>query len=132
MMNKKEIIEKIMKEYSQYGLSRIEVEISYVMAILWRVPKESIYPGMKMIYNKVYGIEDETPEIEAGKALFESTLREVREENPDVSDSDIANGVEYIGIDTMEESLNDLDFLLLSKVKESMLQSTREFVNKNV
>ena len=132
MMNKEQIIEKIMEEYSKYGLTRIMVEISYIMAILWRVPKESIYSGMRMIYNNLYGIKDDEPEIEAGKALFSSAIREVKEEYPDASESDIANGIEYVGIDTLEESLDDLDFSLLGKVKESMLQSTREFISENV
>ena len=55
IMCKKEIVEKILEEYKKFGLSRIEVEISYLLAILWRVPKESIYPGMRMIFNNLYG-----------------------------------------------------------------------------
>lgn len=132
MMSKEQIIEKIMEEYSQYGLSRIMVEISYVMAILWKVPKESIYPGMRMIFNNVYGIKDDEPAIEAGKALFSSAIGEVKAENPDASDTDIANGIEYVGIDTLEESLEDLDFSLLGKVKESMLQSAKKYAELNV
>ena len=65
-MNKKQIIEKIMEEYSQYGLNRIEVEISYLLAILWRVPKDSIYHGMRMIFNNVYGISGYTPAFRHG------------------------------------------------------------------
>lgn len=130
-MSKAQIIEKIMEEYSQYGLSRIEVEISYLLAILRRVPKESIYPGMRMIFNNVYGIKDEQPEIDAGKALFSSAISEVKVENPESSNKDIADGIEYVGIDTIENSLEDIDFTLLGKVKESMLQSTKQFVEKN-
>ena len=131
-MIKEQIIEKILEEYSKYGLSRIMVEISYLMAILWRVPKESIYSGMRMIYNNVYGIKDEVPEIEAGKALFSSAIDEVKVENPEASDTDIAHGIQYVGIDTLEESLEDIDFSLLGKVKESMMQSTKQFVKSNV
>lgn len=131
-MNKKQIIEKIIKEYSDYGLSRIEVEISYVLAILWRVPKESIYPGMRIIFNNVYGIKDDQPQIEAGKALFAGGISEVRKENPEVSDKDIAAGIEYVGIDTLNESLDNIDFSLLGKVKESMIQSTKQFVEENI
>lgn len=131
-MSKKEIVEKILKKYTKYGLSRIEVEITYLLAILWRVPKESIYSGMQMIFNNLYGIKDDTPEIEAGKALFASVLNEVRTENPDASDSDIANSMEYIGIDTLEASLEDIDFNLLAKVKDAMIQSTKQFVSENI
>ena len=131
-MSKKEIIERILSEYEKFGLSRIEVEIAYLLAVLWRVPKESVYPGMRMIYNNVFGIEDEAPEIEAGNALFTSALDEVRVENPDATDSDIANGNEYVGIDTLEASLEEIDFGLLGKVKDAMLQSTKQFVSENV
>lgn len=131
-MCKKEIVEKILEEYKKFGLSRIEVEISYFLAILWRVPKESIYPGMRMIFNNLYGIKNDIPEIEAGKALFKSSLNEVKAENPDASDSDIANSMEYVGIDTLEASLEDIDFALLGKVKDSMIQSVNQFVSENV
>ena len=131
-MNKKQIIEKIMEEYADYGLTRIEVEISYVLAILWRVPKESIYPGLRNILNNVYGIKDEQPQIEAGKALFAYAISEVKKENPEVSDKDIAAGIEYVGIDTLNETLDSIDFSLLGKVKESMIQSTKQFVEENV
>lgn len=131
-MSKKQIIEKIMEEYSQYGVSRIVVEIVYMMAILWRVPKESIYPGMRMNFNKVFGIEDDTPEIEAGKALFNSAIKDVKDENPQATDKDIADGIVYVGIDTLEESLEDIDFSLLDKVKESMLQTTTQYVHENI
>lgn len=130
-MKKKEIIEKIIKEYSNYGLTRIEVEISYVLAILGRVPRESIYPGLRIIFNKVYGIEDDKPQIEAGKALFIHGMNEVKIGNPEVSNKNIADGIEYIGIDTLDESLDDIDFSMLEKVKNSMLQSTERFLKEN-
>lgn len=130
-MTKKEIIERILAEYAKFGLSRIEVEICYLLAILGRVSKESIYPGMRLIFNNLYGIKDDEPAIEAGKALFASALDEVRAENPDASDSDIANGIEYVGIDTFEASLEEIDFGLLGKVKDAMLQSTKQFVKEN-
>lgn len=131
-MSKKQIVEKIMEEYEKYGVSRIVVEIVYLMAILWRVPKESIYPGMRMNFNKAYGIEDDAPAIEAGKALFNSAIEDVKKENPEANDKDITDGIVYVGIDSLEESLEDIDFALLDKVKESMLQSTRNFVSENV
>lgn len=130
-MSKKEIIEKIMKEYSKYGLSRIVVEISYLMAILWRIPKDSIYPGMRNVFNNAYGIQDDTPAIDAGKALWNSVVDETRKENLDVTDCDIANGIEYVGINTFEESLEDIDFMFLDKVKQSMIQSAKGFVKSN-
>lgn len=131
-MSKKEIIDKVLAEYAKYGLSRIEVEIAYLLAVLWRVPKGSIYPGMRMVYNDVFGIKDDMPAIEAGNALFTSALDEVRAENLDATDFDIANGIEYVGIDTLEASLDDIDFGLLGKVKEAMVQSTKQFVRENV
>ena len=130
-MSKKEIIEKIMKEYSKYGLSRIVVEISYLMAILWRIPKDSIYPGMRNVFNNANGIQDDTPAIDAGKALWNSVVDETKEENPDVTDSGIVNGIEYVGINTFEDSLEDIDFMFLDKVKQSMIQSAKGFVKSN-
>ena len=131
-MNKKQVIEKIMEEYSQYGLSRIEVEISYLLAILWRVPKDSIYHGMRVIFNNVYGIKNEKAESDAGEALFNHAISEVKVENPTANDNDIADGIEYIGIDTLKDSLEDINFALLGRVKEYMLQSAKQYVDKNI
>lgn len=130
-MNKKEIIEKILQEYSGYGLGRIEVEISYLMAIIGRVPKDSIYPGMRMIFNRVYGIEDDESKIDAGKALFSGSISKVKKENPTVTDEDIAMSIDYVGIDALEESLEDVDFHLLGKVKETIIQNTKDYVKEN-
>lgn len=131
-MSKKEIIERILEEYSKYGLCRIEVEIAYILAVLWRVPKESIYSGMRIIFNNVYGIKDDESQIDSGRALVASALNEVRKENPSASDFDIANSMEYVGIDSLEASLEDIDFTLLDKVKESMLQCTNQFARENI
>lgn len=130
-MSKKEIIEKILKEYSEYGLGRIEVEISYLLAIIGRVPTESIYPGMRMIFNHVYGIVDEQPAIDAGKALFSNAICEVKHDNPMVTDKDIADGIDYVGINTLEESLEDIDFSLLNKVKQTIIEKTKEYMKVN-
>lgn len=130
-MSKKEIVEKILEEYSQYGLGRIEVEIAYFMALIGRVPKESIYPGMKMIFNQVYGIADEQPAIDAGKALFGSAICEVKYDNPMATDKDIADGIDYVGIDTLEESLEDIDFSLLNKVKQTIIKTTKKYMKVN-
>ena len=130
-MSKKEIVEEILKEYSQYGLGRFEVEISYLLAIIWRVPKDSIYPGMRMIFNHVYGITDDQPAIDTGRALFSSVISEVKQENPLVTDKNIANGIDYIGIDTLEESLGDIDFALLDKVKQTMIESAKNYAVAN-
>ena len=130
-MSKKEIVEKILNEYSQYGLRRIEIEISYLLAIIGRVPKDSIYPGMRMIFNQVYGIMDERPAIDAGKALFSSAISEMKQENDMVTDKDIADSIDYIGIDTLEDSLEDIDFSLLDKVRQTMIEATKEYVKGN-
>lgn len=130
-MSKKKIVEEILKEYSQYGLGRIEVEISYLLAIIWRVPRDSIYPGMRMIFNQVYGIEDDKPSINAGKALFNSSINKIKHENSKITDNDIAASMEYAGIDALEESLEDIDFELLDKVKQTMIKSTKDYVEAN-
>ena len=130
-MSKKEIVEKILDEYSQYGLGRIEVEISYLMAIIGRVPKESIYPGMRLIFNQVYGIADEQPAIDAGKALFSSVICEVKNDNSMATDKEIANSMDYVGIDALEESLEDIDFSLLNKVKQTIIEKIKEYIKIN-
>lgn len=99
-MNKKQIISKIMEEYSKYGLSRMMAEISYIMAILFRVPKESIYQGMRSVFNNLYNVEDQTTFDEAGKALAVGIIENIKNEN-NCTDSDVAKAISNEQIDSL-------------------------------
>ena len=51
MMNKEQTIDKIMEEYSEYGIEKWLAEQIYDLAIQNVVADELIYPGMKMIHS---------------------------------------------------------------------------------
>ncbi len=130
-MSKKETINKIMTEYSNYGISRIVVEISYLLAVLWRVPKESIYPGLKLTINNLYGVHDDMPAKEAGNALFNAAMDETKQDYPSATNKHIANAIELVGVENLEKDISDDSVPFMSKVRESIMSSTKEFVKAN-
>lgn len=131
MMNKEQIIEQIMEEYAKYGVEKTLVETIYDLGIQKEVPDEMIYPGIKFQLNNMLGFEDKETARDVGSALFESSLRRTREEYPDATDKEIADGIEIFGIEKMEESLENMGFQLPDAIKDKALSDVKKFVNEN-
>ena len=131
MMNKEQIIEQIMEEYAKYGVEKTLVETIYDLGIQKEVPDEMIYPGIKFQLNNMLGFEDKETARDVGSALFESSLRGTREEYPNATDKEIADGIEMFGIEKMEESLEDMEFQLADAIKDKALSDVKKFVNAN-
>lgn len=89
-MNREQIIEKVMKEYAKYGIPKGIVEQIYDSAIEMDVPKETIYPGMKMILNNTLGLDNTDVVKEVGEGFTEHAINDTRKANPTVSDKVIA------------------------------------------
>ena len=115
-MNKKQIIEKIMEEYSKYGLSRMMVKNAYIMAILFRVPKESIYQGMRTLFNKLYNVQDEITFDEAGKALAIGLVESIKSEH-NCTNTDVARAISFEQIDSLSVDFKLPDVMVVENIK---------------
>ena len=131
-MKKKQIIEKIMEEYSKYGLSRMMVKIAYIMAILFRVPRESIYQGMRALFNKLYNIQDEVTFDEAGKALAVGIVESIKSEN-NCTNTDVARVISFEQIDSLsvDFKLPDVAKVENIKITEKAKDYLRNFKSAN-
>lgn len=127
MMNKKQIVNKIMKEYSKYGILKDIVERLYDSAIQMDVPKETIYPGMKMILNNTLGLDNAEAVKEVGEGFTENAVNETRNANPTATDDVIAKNFK-------EELEDDFDWTVLEisdDIKNAIKNSTEKFIKSN-
>lgn len=131
MMNKDQTIDKILDEYGRYGIEKELAELVYDNAIKMDVPKEAIYPGMRLIFNNNLGIEDENAAKESGKALVKHAIREVKNENPETTDKVIADGIETVGMDVLNQNLKAMSFPLSDEVDKAVKNAIENFVANN-
>lgn len=103
----------------------------YDNAIKMDVPKEAIYPGMRLIFNNNLGIEDENAAKESGKALVKHAIHEVKNENPETTDKVIADGIETVGMDVLNQNLKAMSFPLSDEVDKAVKIAIENFVANN-
>lgn len=130
-MNKEQVINKIIGEYEKYGIEKELAELVYDNAIKMNVPKEAIYPGMRLIFNNNLGINDESAAKESGRALVEHAIGEVKKENPEATDKGIVEGIEMIGVDALIQNVEAMSFPLLDEVDKAVKDAIENFVANN-
>lgn len=128
-MTKKQIIEKIMKEYSKYGIVNIKeiAEKLYDSAVSANVPNEAIYSGMKMIFNQSLGIDNAKTVEEVGENFKEYVINNTRKSNPTATDKDIARNFN-------EELEDDFDWKaleILDEIISATKDATEKFIKDN-
>ena len=127
MMNREQIIEKVMKEYAKYGIPKGIVEQIYDSAIEMDVPKETIYPGMKMILNNTLGLDNTDVVKEVGEGFTEHAINDTRKANPTVSYKVIAKNFK-------EELEDNFDWKALETpddITNAIKNSTEQFIKSN-
>lgn len=129
MMSKEQIIEKIMQEYSKYGIVNVKemAEELYDSAIQAGVPHEMIYPGIKMKFNQALGIDNKETVEEIGEGFKEYAVNDTRKANPTATDDVIAKNFK-------EELEDDFDWTALEisdGIKNAIKNSTEKFIKSN-
>lgn len=130
-MNKEQVINKIIGEYEKYGIEKELAELVYDNAIKMNVPKEAIYPGMRLIFNNNLWINDESAAKESGRALVEHAIGEVKKENPEATDKGIVEEIEMIGVDALIQNVEAMSFPLLDEVDKAVKNAIESFVANN-
>ncbi len=67
-MDNNTIINKVLEKYKNHNLTEAEVKLLISLAGSFGVPQGAIYPGILMILNNQYGIED-------NESLFTDAMR---------------------------------------------------------
>lgn len=52
------IVKKVVEHYKEYDLTEVEVKLLIKLAESFGIAQEAIYPGILMILNNQYGIEE--------------------------------------------------------------------------
>ncbi|MBR5596643.1 MAG: hypothetical protein IKW30_04460 [Lachnospiraceae bacterium] len=113
MMNKEQTIKKIMEEYEKHGIQREVAEIVYDMAIQKDVPRETIYQGMRFIFNQKLGLDWTEPITKVGDNFVEHAMNVKREENPTATEDVLVRNFK-------EEIEDNFDWSELSAVTASI------------
>lgn len=126
-MDREQTINKIMEEYTKYGILKDIVERLYDSAIQMNVPKETIYPGMKMILNNILGLDNAEVVNEVGEGFTENVVNETRKANPTVTDKVIAKNFK----EELEDDFKWEDIPVFGELKNAIKQSTEQFIKDN-
>lgn len=127
MMNQEQTIDKIMEEYSGYGIEKWLAEQIYDLAIQNGVADELIYPGMKMIFNNALGIDNTDAIKEVGEGFTQFAVNNTRKSNPTVTDKVIAKNME-------EELADGFDWKSLElpdDITDAIKNAAEKFVESN-
>lgn len=127
MMNREQVINKIIKEYSEYGIEKKLVEQIYNLAIQNDVADELIYPGMKMIFNNALSIGNTDVINEVGEGFTQFAVNDTRKANPTVTDKVIAKNME-------EELADGFDWKSLElpdDITDAIKNAAEKFVESN-
>lgn len=127
MMNKEQTIDKIMEEYSEYGIEKWLAEQIYDLAIQNGVADELIYSGMKMIFNNALGIDNTDVIKEVGEGFTQFAVNDTRKSNPTATDKAIACNMK-------EELADGFDWKSLElpdDITDAIRNATEKFVKRN-
>lgn len=127
MMNREQTINKIMEEYSKFGIVRRMAEQVYDSAIQVGVSQEIIYPGMKMMFNQALGIDNTEAVKEVGDGFKEYAVNDTRKANPTVTDKVIAKNFK----EELEDDFKWEDIPVFGELKNAIKQSTEKFIKDN-
>ena len=133
MMNKIQTIKKIMEEYGGYGIQRGLAELIFDMAIQKEVPKETIYQGMRWIFNQALGIDCTEPIEKVGENFVEHAMNVSREDNPTVTEEILVkNFKDEIGENfdwsELASELGESEFA--TKLTDSIKAASEKFIVK--
>lgn len=127
MMNKEQTINKIMEEYEKYGIQKELAEMVYDLAIQVDVPQEMIYPGIKLIFNNVLGIDNKDVIEEVGEGFTQFSVNDTRKANPTATDKIIAKNME----EELAEGFDWKSFELPEEITDAIKSATEKFIESN-
>ena len=126
-MSREITINKVVEEYSKYGIKREIAEQLYDSAIPFGVPKEIIYPGIKLIINGSLGLSNEGIAQEMGKGLAEYHIEETRKANKPTTDKVLVDRF----MEDVEEMLQCNVFPITPEMKAAIINTVVKFIKEN-
>lgn len=126
-MNREMTINKVIEEYSKYGIKKEVAEQLYDSAIPFSVPKEIIYPGIKLMLNISLGLDNEGIIQELGQGLAEHYIEETRKVNQPTTDKVLVDRFK----EDIEEMLTCNIFPVTPEMKIAIIDTVGKFIKEN-
>ena len=127
MMNREQTIKKVMEQYEKYGIIKERVEKLYDSGIQAGVAAEIIYPGIKLMLNCEFGLDNTGIAKEIGEGFGEYYIRETKKANEPTTDKALVNRFK----EDIEEFL-ELNILpLTSEMKTAIVSTLEKFIEEN-
>ena len=126
-MNREMTINKVIEEYSKYEIKKEVAEQLYDSAIPFSVPKEIIYPGIKLMLNISLGLDNEGIIQELGQGLAEHYIEETRKINQSTTDKVLVDRFK----EDIEEMLTCNIFPVTPEMKIAIIDTVEKFIKEN-
>lgn len=126
-MNREQTIEKVMEQYSKYGITKDRVENLYDSGIQIGVAEEIIYPGIKLMFNCEFGLENTGIAKEIGEGFGEYYIRETKKANEPTTDKALVNRFK----EDVEEILEQNILPVTTEMKMAIIGTLENFIKEN-
>lgn len=130
-MRKKEIVDKVMQKFGEYGIERAAVEMAYDLAVHMDIPRDVIYSGMRMVVGNAVGVSIDDAAEACGKDFFQSVMKEFLEENPDVTEEYLADAMKMVGEEALNDAMEDVNFPAADVMKAVTIGQAKEFMEEH-
>ncbi len=127
MVNREQVIEKIMEKYRKYGIEKALVEQIYDMAIQFGVAEELIYSGMKLFFNNALGINNSEVIKEVDEAFKDCAVNDTRKSNPTATDKVIAKNMK----EELEDNFDWKSLGTSEEITNAIKEAAEKFIEKN-
>ena len=130
-MTRQETIEKVMQEFGKHGIERPAVAMAYDLAIHMNIPQDMIYSGMRMVVGNAVGVSIDEAAESCGKDFFESVTKDFLEENPDITEENLAEAMKLVGEEALNNAMEDTNFPAADIMKAAALVQAKEFMEEH-
>lgn len=124
---KEEIVNKVFEQYAKYGITKDKIESLYDSGIQVGVPEETIYPGIKLMFNCELGLDNQGIAEEIGEGFGKHYIKETRKANAPTSDKILVERFK----EDVEDFLKEDVLPMPSEMKMAIFETLEKFIEEN-
>lgn len=124
---KEEIVNKVFEQYAKYGITKDKIESLYDSGIQVGVPEETIYPGIKLMFNCELGLDNQGIAEEIGEGFGKHYIKETRKANAPTSDKILVERFK----EDVEDFLKEDVLPMPSEMKMAIFEMLEKFIEEN-
>ena len=124
---KEEIVNKVFEQYAKYGITKDRIESMYDSGIQIGVAEEIIYPGIKLMFNCEFGLDNQGIAEEIGEGFGKHYVKETRKANAPTTDKKLVERF----IEEVEDFLKEDVLPMPSEMKVAIIETLEKFIEDN-